>query len=74
LVPARIEAFDIATFTATWTAAVPLDSAIVLSTPGYTSAASVLVEEHESLPADPPPGHPGPASTTRLVYANYFDL
>jgi hypothetical protein len=65
---------DAATFTATWSAELPLTAAQQLNTPGTSADLRVQIEEYELLPADPRPGEAALTVTERLVYADHFYL
>ena len=70
----EITGADLSTFRATWSAALPLDSAARLQTPGAATDLRVLIEEFELLAADPRPGEQSNGTTERLIYADHLPL
>lgn len=73
-VQCELAGVDVNSFDATWTAALPLNPAEPLETPGASDDLRVQVEEYEILTADPDPGESTVTATRRLVYADHFYL
>jgi hypothetical protein len=65
---------DASNYTASWTAALTLEEAEELLSPGTSTDLRLQIEEYEKLAADPTAGDQTLSTTERLVYADQFPL